>query len=88
MTEEQSETLYQQNVQELNKMTIPAGSMISTLLGALDGNGPVYIRLSDAEVGGHKIGYALIEGSSVVLSSLSQALGLTLTASTIEVPHA
>ena len=47
MTEEQSETLYQQNVQELNKMTIPAGSMISTLLGALDGNGPVYIRLSD-----------------------------------------
>ena len=81
MTQVQIDQLFINNGNKLNKLNIASGSMIKALLMGLASNGPVYIRLDDADVGGNKVNYTHIEG-------LGLKVTVTETENTLEVRHA
>lgn len=81
MTQVQIHQLFIGNGNKLNKLNIASGSMIKALLMGLASNGPVYIRLDDADVGGNKVNYTHIEG-------LGLKVTVTETENTLEVRHA
>lgn len=92
MTQVQIDQLFINNGNKLNKLNIASGSMIKALLMGLASNGPVYIRLDDADVGGNKVNYTHIEGDKTLVAKIGEGLGLkvtvTETENTLEVRHA
>ncbi|MGR6873085.1 hypothetical protein ACU6U9_12430 [Pseudomonas sp. HK3] len=84
MNTQEVETLFSQNMMEINKMNIASGSMIKALVQALESNGLVYIELSDAVPDGHKVHYQHKEGDKTQLVQIASALGLKITDTTLE----
>ncbi|NQZ60789.1 hypothetical protein [Crocosphaera sp.] len=88
MTLQKINQLFLHNIKEINKLNIAFGSIIKVLLMGLESNGGVYIRLSDAKEGGHKVSYVGIEGDQTMVVTLGRALSLTVTDTTLEIRHA
>ncbi|MGD8781885.1 MAG: N-acetylmuramoyl-L-alanine amidase [Ignavibacteria bacterium] len=77
MTEQQKKELFNNNVAELNKMSVAAGSMIKGLIMELKKPGrDTYIKLSNAVPDGHVISYELVEGEQTWVEKVGMALGL------------
>jgi hypothetical protein len=89
MTPNEQESLFSDNVKELNKMSTAAGSMIKGLIIELErDNRNTFIRLRDAEPGGHSVYFDFVQGDATLVPRIANALGLTLLANgKIEVPH-
>lgn len=90
MTEEEITELFDQNMIELNKMNIAAGSMVKGLIMELERNERnTYIRLKDAEAEGHIIFYDFLEGKKELVKKIANALGFKeATDNKLEVHHA
>ncbi len=88
MTQQEVDLLFNDNLLQIDRMNIASGSMVKALIQAIESNGPTYIRLTDAEQNGHKVGYQVVDGDDSLLSTMASALGLNLSDSTIEVRHA
>lgn len=89
MTEQEIDELFQQNVRELNKMDVSAGSMVKGLIMELErGDRNTYIKLRDAEPDGHIIHYDFLEGNKSLVKRIGNALGFKkITKDTLEVRH-
>jgi hypothetical protein len=87
MNTQQVEKLFGENMMEVNKMNVASGSMIKAFLQALESNGLVFIELSDAVPGGHKVSYKHKEGDKSLLITIASALGLVITNTTVETHH-
>ncbi len=85
MTQVQTDQLFMDNINELNKLNIASGSMIKALLMGLASNGRVYIRLTDTAVGGNKVNYTHIEGNKTLVARVGEGLGLIETDTRFEV---
>jgi hypothetical protein len=88
MTQQEIDALFNSNVLEINKMDISSGSMIKELIMEMESNGPAYIRLNNADEGGHKISYTHVEGDRTLTGRVGNSLGIIVTADRLEVPHA
>ncbi len=90
LTEPEIEALFRQNMQELNKMYVAAGSMVKGLIMELErGDRRTYIRLKDAVPNGHVVHYELVQGDPKLVFSIARALGFKeVTDSKLEVHHA
>jgi hypothetical protein len=87
MTPDQIAALFEANVQVILKMNTAAGSMVKGLIQELcrdDRN--TYLRLSRPAPDGHKVSYSLEQGSADLVGRIGRALGLTVSATQIEVP--
>lgn len=77
MTEAEKDTLFENNVQEINKMYVPAGSMIKGVIMELAEPGrDTFIKLRDAVPGGHVVYYDFVEGDQSLINRIGIALGL------------
>lgn len=77
LSKEQIEALFDQNMLEINKMNIAAGSMIKGIIIELERDGRnTYIRLYNAVKDGHQVNYEFLEGDLTLLPRLAKALGL------------
>jgi N-acetylmuramoyl-L-alanine amidase len=90
LSEADVEQLFQDNTAELNKMDVAAGSMVKGLIMELERNGrATYLRLHDAEPGGHAIQYDLVQGDASLVGRIAGALGFAaVTPTRLEVRHA
>lgn len=76
MTEEERKKLFEDNIQEINKMYVPAGSMVKNLIMELERNNRnTYIKLHDAVADGHVIHYDFLEGDKNLVLNIAKALG-------------
>jgi hypothetical protein len=76
LTEIEKDKLFEHNVQQINKMYIPAGSMVKGLIMELAGNAePTYIKLKDAVKDGHTVLYDFVQGDSGLVFRIATALG-------------
>lgn len=89
LSEQEIDDLFSQNVKELNKMDVAAGSMVKGLIMELERKDRnTYIRLRDAEKNGHVIHYDFVEGDRSLIKRLCTALGFKeATDSKLEVRH-
>ena len=77
MKEEDINKLFVHNMEELNKMYVPAGSMIKGLIMELASNERnTFIKLRNAESGGHIVYYEFIQGDPGLVYRIGSALGL------------
>ncbi len=90
LTDEEKEKLFQDNVVEINKMNVAAGSMVKGLIMELKrGDRNTYIKLRDAEENGHVVYYDFVQGDKSLVSKIAKALGFkSVTESRLEVRHA
>jgi hypothetical protein len=88
MTEEEKDKLFENNVQEINKMNIAAGSMVKGLIMALDDkNRNTYIKLRDAVSNGHIVSYDFVAGNSQLVFDAANSQGFKkVTENLLEVP--
>jgi len=76
MTEEEKKKLFENNISEIDKMYISAGSMVKNLIMELErDNRNTFIKLHDAVVNGHLIRYDLIGGDADLVVRIANALG-------------
>jgi len=76
MTDEERKKLFENNILEINKMYVPAGSMIKNLIMELERNNRnTYIKLHDAVVNGHVVHYDFLEGDTNLVINVANALG-------------
>jgi len=76
MIDEEKKKLFENNILEINKMNISAGSMIKNLIMELErDNRNTYIRLHDAVTNGHLIQYDFVEGDADLVIKIANALG-------------
>jgi len=69
------EKLFVANMTELNKMHVPAGSMVKGLIMELERGGrSTYIRLHDAVAGGHGVQYDFVQGRRDLVGRVGRAL--------------
>jgi hypothetical protein len=87
MNTQQIETLFSENMLEISQMNIASGSMIKALLQALETNGSVYIKLSNAVPEGYKANYCHKEGDKTLLIKIASALGILISDNTLETAH-
>ncbi len=89
MEKEEIDELFEHNIKELNKMDVAAGSMVKGLIMELERDErDTYIKLSDAEDGGHSIHYDFVEGDKSLVNRIGNALGFKqVTEDTLEVRH-
>jgi N-acetyl-anhydromuramyl-L-alanine amidase AmpD len=77
LTEKEINELFENNIQQINKMHVPAGSMIKGLIMELSfSSTPTYIKLKDAIKNGHKVSYEFIQGDPGLVFRIGTALGL------------
>jgi len=90
LTEEEINKLFEQNMKELNKLYVPAGSMIKGLIMELARNEKkTYIELKNAKKDGHIIYYDFIQGDPGLVYRIGLALGLkSVTEDKLEVRNA
>ena len=76
LTSEQIETLFQENVAEFSKMNRTAGNLVKSLLWELQDSGRnTYIRLHDAEPGGHAVSCDMVQGDAEMVKLAAESLG-------------
>ena len=76
MTEEERKKLFEDNIKEINKMYVPAGSLVKNLIMELDRNNRnTYIKLHDAVTDGHVVHYDFLEGDKILVLNIANALG-------------
>lgn len=85
MTEAEAKELQKDNSKQMSQMDIDAAGMIQSLLLDLHSN-DTFIRLKSPQP--FSIGYTFVEGTAAFVKEIGGELGLTVTESTIEVPHA
>ena len=87
LTQKEIDALFEQNVQEINKMNVSAGSMIKGLIMELERkNRNTYIRLRDAKEDGHTVYYDFVSGKQDLVARIARALGFkTVTDELLEV---
>lgn len=90
MNDADKDALFENNVQEINKMAVAAGSMVKGLLMELDrGDRDTYIRLHNAVSNGHSVKYDFVEGDPGLVFRVATALGFkNVTDDTLEVRNA
>jgi|AntRauTorcE11897_2_1112592.scaffolds.fasta_scaffold02482_9 N-acetyl-anhydromuramyl-L-alanine amidase AmpD len=90
MSTDKIDDLFNHNVEELNKMHVPAGSMVKGLIMELERkNRNTYIKLRDAEPDGHICFYDFVEGDKELLKKVGLALGFKqVTPTKLEVHNA
>jgi hypothetical protein len=87
LSDKEKDELFEHNVQELNKMSVAAGSMVKGLIMELERKERnTYIKLRDPEVDGHKISYDFVAGDPKLVFRIANALGFkTVTDNQLEV---
>jgi hypothetical protein len=85
MTADDAVKLQQRNAAQMRQMDIDAAGMIQSLLLDLGSNG-TFISLQSPQL--FTVGYTLVEGTGAFVQEIGGQLGLSVTDSTIEVPHA
>lgn len=76
MSEQEIDSLFEENAIELNKMNVSAGSMVKGLIQELQRNNRgTYIKLRDAVEDGHEISYDFVEGNKSLVKKVGTALG-------------
>lgn len=76
MTDAQIDDLFRSNMLEVDKMSVPAGSMVKCLLIELGKDGrDTFIRLHDAEPNGHSVDYSFVEGKQSLVQSFARHFG-------------
>ncbi len=90
LTREQIEQLFRENMEQINKMNVSAGSMVKGLLMELERAGrKTYLRLRDPEPDGHVVYYDLVQGDKNLVFRIARALGfMSVTENRLEVYHA
>ena len=90
MTEEERKKLFENNILEINKMYVPAGSMVKNLIMELErDNRNTFIKLHDAVVNGHLVHYDFVEGDTNLVINIANALGFkNATSELLEVRNA
>ena len=88
MTKEEKDKLFENNVQEINKMNIAAGSMVKGLIMALDDkNRNTFIKLRDAVNNGHLVFYDFVSGNRKLVIDAANSQGFKkVTENLLEVP--
>ena len=77
INEEDINKLFEHNMKELNKMHVPAGSMIKGLIMELARDERnTFIKLRSAESGGHIVHYDFVQGDPGLVFRIGLALGL------------
>jgi hypothetical protein len=76
LTDLEKDELFEENIQELNKMGIGAGSLVKDLIIEIQDRGrDTYIRLHDAVPGGFIVMYDLVHGDPDLVLRVGRALG-------------
>jgi hypothetical protein len=77
MSEDDINKLFEDNMMELDKMYVPAGSMIKGLIMELARDGRnTFIKLRNAKNGGHIVYYDFVQGDPGLVYRIGLALGL------------
>ena len=84
MTPIEKKALANANAVVLAKMATNAAGMVKSLLIDLGAN-DTWIRLKTPE--SHRVGYEFVEGTATFIAECAADLGLTVTATTIEVSN-
>ena len=84
MTQDEIDTLWDNNIIEIERMDRDAGTRIKSLLQLAERNG-VYVRLSSAAV--HNVQYQVAEGDQDLFKQISKSRGIEATDTYIEVPY-
>jgi hypothetical protein len=84
------EALFEENIQQIHRMNVAAGSMVKGLIMELERAGRnTYIRLFDAQRDGHVVHYEFVQGDRSLVGRLARSLGFAeVTDSRLEVRHA
>jgi hypothetical protein len=85
MTLDDAKKLQSENAKQMASMDVDAAGMIQSLLLDLNSN-DTFIRLQSPQT--FSVGYTFVEGTEQFVHQIGTDLGLTVTDSTIEVPHA
>ena len=72
------ETLFTENMRQIDTMDVAAGSLVKGLLMALERR-KTYLRLSDPTPGGHEIAYQFLQGEQAQVRRIARALGFRAT---------
>ncbi len=90
MSQEERNKLFENNILEINKMYVPAGSMVKNLIMELErDNRNTYIKLRNAAANGHLVHYDFVEGDSSLVINIANALGFkNATSELLEVRNA
>ncbi|MEK6572602.1 MAG: N-acetylmuramoyl-L-alanine amidase, partial [Bacteroidota bacterium] len=76
LTEQEIEQLFNDNVVQINKMNVAAGSLVKGLIMELQrSDRSTYLRLHDAEQDGHAVYYGFVQGDKGLVFRLARALG-------------
>ncbi len=76
ISDEERKKLFENNILEIDKMYVPAGSMVKNLLMELErDNRNTFIKLHDADVKGHIVKYSFVEGDQNLIFNIANALG-------------
>jgi hypothetical protein len=87
ITEDEKKKIFENNILEINKMYVPAGSMVKNLIMELQrDNRDTYIKLRNAAVNGHIVNYDFLEGDKNLVVRIAKALGFkNVTGDSLEV---
>lgn len=90
LSQDEKDELFENNVNEINKMNISAGSLIKDLIMELErDNRNTYIKLHDAVPDGHVVHYTLATGDQNLVTNIAHALGFkNVTGELLEVQDA
>jgi len=90
ISEEEKNKLFENNINEINKMYVSAGSLVKNLIMELErDNRNTFIRLHDAVMNGHLIHYDFVEGDADLVIKIANALGFkNVTSELLEVRDA
>ena len=85
MSLEQRDELFRHNMQQIDVMHVPAGSLVKGLVMELERRG-TYIRLYDPVPDGHVVQYEVVQGVKCLVVPIARALGFKkATASMLQV---
>lgn len=87
LTEQEKDKLFEDNILQINKMNVAAGSMVKGVIMELQrGERDTYIKLRDAEETGHIVYYDFVQGDKGLVFRIARALGFkNVTESKLEV---
>lgn len=85
MNDHDIQDLQSRNAAQLAMMNTNAAGMVKSLLLDL-GSNDTYIELASAQQ--HRVSYHFVEGTRDFVKEIGEELGLTVSSTAIEVPHA
>jgi N-acetyl-anhydromuramyl-L-alanine amidase AmpD len=87
MSERELDDLFRHNVEQIDRLYVPAGSVVKGLIMELSRR-DTYIRLTNPALGGHMVEYEFVQGTRSLVKRVGRALGFkSVTKSLLQVSN-